>query len=330
MSRRSSLAVFVMIACLSWQVSSGAAQEKFRIGVLAPLTGAFARYGDLIRQGVSAGAGPEVEFVFEDDGCEPAKAVSAFLKLRDLQHIQFFIGPGCGSPQQAIAPLLKNREQLLMLPCSAAAALHETSGGRVFSAQYAIEDESRFNAEQVFQRNQRTVVIVFNENEFSRAHERSFRQHFPGRVLATVAFPVIDEAQVQAAVLKVKALKPDAVYVPDAGPFFGRFLTMLDNLGLRRPVYSVYSAQIEDLLAAEGPHAEGLIYSYPVIGDQEALTYFPRRAAQILSEKVKECGGRFACVEQSFNSDATFDTAGVLRSRVMLKTVRSGKFVPLE
>jgi ABC-type branched-subunit amino acid transport system substrate-binding protein len=78
--------------------------ESIKIGVMVPLTGPFARYGIRIQEAISSYASEHVSFVFEDEGCDPKMAVSAYKKLSALDGITLFLGPWCGSPQSAVAP----------------------------------------------------------------------------------------------------------------------------------------------------------------------------------------------------------------------------------
>jgi ABC-type branched-subunit amino acid transport system substrate-binding protein len=152
------------------------------VGVILPMTGEFARYGERIRQGIEGKRSKSVKFVYEDEGCNPAKAVGAYHKLRAATGAELLLGPWCGSPQVAVAALLKKTNGLAVLGSSAPERVFELSGGQMLSVQPSIESESRFNAHEAFRLGARRVVIVFLENDFSRAHEAEFRAAFKGEV----------------------------------------------------------------------------------------------------------------------------------------------------
>ena len=58
------------------------------------------------------------------------------------------------------------------------------------------------------------------------------------------------------------------------------------------------------MLKVLGDGGEGLIYSYPDIGDKEALDYFPSLAAKFLIEAIRECGEdvELYCLSGKWNS----------------------------
>lgn len=298
------------------------------IGVIVPLTGDFARYGQKIRTGLEQVKPPGVQYVYEDEGCDPAKAVSAYQKLSAVNGIRFFLGPWCGSPQMAVAPLLAKHRQIAVLGASAPRAVYQASGGRVFSSQHSIEEESIFNARQAYRLGAKRVVILFFENSFSRAHEAAFREAFRGEVLQTFAYQSLDVSVIKSLALSIKRLNPDALYVPDAFPLMHGLLRELHQVGLKgKRIFSVYSAQSEDVLKAVGPYGEGMIYSYPAIGDKEALEHFPALAAQILLRALKKCpAAKENCVIQALRAQNSFDQFGVLQGKLTLKTIKEGRF----
>ena len=219
------------------------ALAETKIGVIATLTGPFARYGAKVQAAVSAVKSDSVSMVFENEGCEPKVAVSAFKKLSEVDRVRLFIGPGCGSPQSAIAPLLSRGGQLAVLGSSAPRGLFRQSDGRMFSTQPSIEDESTFLGNQLSERGVNSVVIVFSENGFSRAHEAAFRASYRGKILETFAYTSDAPAELKSIALKIKQLNAEALYVPDGFPLLRGFGRELRAIGAERPIYSVYSAQ---------------------------------------------------------------------------------------
>jgi hypothetical protein len=72
--------------------------------------------------------------VFEDEACDPVKAVSAFKKLSSADDARYFIGPFCGSPQKALAPLLMRGERVVVLPSAAPESVSALSGNDSYSS----------------------------------------------------------------------------------------------------------------------------------------------------------------------------------------------------
>ena len=223
--------------------------------------------------------------------------------------------------------MVRNKDDFVILGSSAPRKVYELSGGRMFSVQHSIEEESEYNAVKAFELGARKVVILFLENDFSRAHEAAFRKNFKGEVLDTLAYTTSDGSALRALATKIKQLAPDTLYVPDAYPLMHGVLKYVEALGLHGiKVFSVYSAQSDDVLTAMGKAGEGMYISYPKIKD-DALTYYPRLASEVLQKGLAGCpSGAAACMALELRKNYSFDEFGVLRNEIRLKRVSNGKF----
>ena len=303
--------------------------DSLELGAILPLSGPTAPFGEVVRKGV-VGSGEE-GIQFEDDACEPQKALTAFKSLRQ-KGIHLFLGPCCTSSMAAVAPLLEAENAYAMIVCTGSDSIWEHSKGRVFHPQYSAQDESRFNAARIYQRGFKKVVIIFMEHEYSRAHEQSFRESFPGRVVAVFPYVGADKAQLKDILLKLKAIDFDALYIPIVEPFFLGILSEGAKLGINlKQVFSVFSFEMPDVLASEGKRADGVIYSFPeTTNGLPAAEYFAGVATSLFKEASSTCKGDGACIKKTLFSLAPFNSRGVLRGKIILKTVKNGRFVPLE
>ena len=300
---------------------------KVKAGVVVPLSGDFARYGNRIKDGILQAKTTHLDLVYDDEGCDPAKAISAYHKQTSIDRVRYFLGPWCGSPQTAMAPMIRSGRQLAIMGSSAPLGVYELSGGRMFCTQHSIEQESTFMAQTMNNMGIKRTAVIFLENQFSRAHEKAFRSAFAGQVLETYAYTSPDMATIKAITLQIRKLNLDGLYLPDAFPLMQGFMKEIRSQGMQDlKVFSVYSAQSEDVLKALGKDGEGLIYSYPDIGDKNALEYFPAMAAKILDEVISACGDDVECAIKALRTNYKFDQQGVLEGGLILKTIRQGRF----
>lgn len=320
---------YLLLIIVLLSTSLFAETEKVKIGVILPLSGQFSSFSEDWKKGIQQAQDPNFDFVYEDSACLPSKAVTAYRKLTSIDHIKFFIGPACGSPQLAVAPLLKRNDQLAMLGSSAPAEVFQSSGQRMFSSQSAIEQESAFNADKIFQLGVKSVVIVYFDNNFSKAHETVFRKLYKGDVLETIAYVDGNLSNFKSIALRVKKLNPDGVYMPDASPVLQGILKEFAQIGLsNKKFFGVYSFQSDKVLEAAGEYGNGVIYSYPAIGDENALTYFPKTAAILLQNAIKSCSASLStdCVRKALTESNKFSAVGTLETPFLLKTIRQGSF----
>ncbi|MEK7579426.1 MAG: ABC transporter substrate-binding protein [Patescibacteria group bacterium] len=302
--------------------------EPIKIGVIAPLTGPFADYGEEIRKGVLVGIGDaNVELIFEDEQCDAKTSVSAFQKLTSIDNVKFIIGPGCGSPQEAIVPLLSEREVLALVPSAASRNLFEQSGKYFFNVQYALEDESKFLAEEIYARGHMNVALVSYGNAFSHTHAESFKEAFKGKIISDVVL-LDDNANLLPELTKIKALGADAIYSPDVTFFFGGALAKMEQLGMDVPVFTTYVAELPAVI----PLVEGVYYSFPegVESGVGAVFSLSKQSADILTGLIKECDGESACVRDALLSSDDFDAWGTYKRDMIMKRIQGGTAVAAE
>lgn len=321
----------ILLAFIIWVVATKGEKpvnEPIKIGVISVLSGPFADYGEEVRRGVLAEASstPQVEFVFEDDACEPKSAVSAFTKLVTFDKIGVIIGPVCGSPQEAIIPILKDNKAVVLVPSAASNDLYTDSGSRFFNVQYSLEDESTFIAHAMNERGYAKVALVSYRNAFSETHVRAFKKEYKGTVYEHVF--VDAAADVAPELAKIKAEKPDAIYSPDAAFFFGSGVIKLRELGVRAPIFGTYVTE----LPAVRSLVPDVYYSYPgdLGGTQGAVHELSRQAARIAVEALTTCAGDTQCVRERFISSGQFNNSGVYRRPIILKQVQSGDVIEIK
>lgn len=316
----------VMVGCIRATCSA----EQPAVGLILPLSGPSAPFGAVVHRGVNAVDPSTKRFLVEDDQCLPQKAVSAFRSLRG-RGVRHFLGPCCTTSMAAVAPIIKSEKLVAMNVCTGAERIWDLSDNRVFHAQMSADEESRQNARMMWNRGIKKVVILYVEHEYALAHERAFKQAFPGEIVQSLSFTGADIGQMKQLVLKLKSLQFDALYIPIVEPFFLGVLTEAAKVHARPPrVFSVFSFQLPEVLVAEGTHADGVIYSYPELPTESpAAEYFASIGTRLFSDAAAQCGEDLDCVRKHLIDSGRFDEHGFLRGKIGWKTVEDGKFVPL-
>ena len=299
-------------------------KTNYKIGVIGPMTGSFASFGEEGKKGIESLDTSGIDFVYEDDACDATKAVTAFRKLTNIDQVKFIIGPGCGAPQEAIAPILKDKDIVELLPSAASNTLYETSGGKMFNAQYSLEAESKFLADKIYEKGYKNVVLITYQNAFSKVHRDTFVENFKGNIVKEISF-IDPSMDVSTELSKLKRLSFDAIFSTDLTFFLNNGMNKLKRYGIDDPVYTQYTAG----LPAVRDFVEGVIYSYPSDVDQnQGIAYnMARYSAQILSSAIKECDGVVYCVKEKISQDGFVN--GVRERKLILKKIEGGRVVSL-
>lgn len=316
------------VTCLTLLPASALPEPPINlVGVLLPLTGEVADYGVKLRKGIEQANQSGIKFIYEDDACQSAKGLTGYQNLR-RQGVKYFLGPCCGSPMKTVAPHFATAEQLSFATCPISDEAYETSKGRVLLPQYSVEDESTFNAHEIHAKGFKRIVLLFQDTELARAHEKVFRNKFPGTIVDALIYNTANAIELRPLMLKLKQLNYDALYVPHVEPLLLGVLREMAKIGIRgKQVFSIYSAQMPEVISINGRAAEGFMYSYPDIPlEEDAISFFPKLGAEMLAQALTHCTGEYRCVTDYLKSHFEFSNTGVLLRKIVLRTIRNGKF----
>lgn len=324
--KRITLTIVLLVASLLGVIWVSQKPTSSKIGVIAPLSGIAASFGEDIQKGVMASGTGFQGVLFEDDTCEPATAVSVLNKLINIDKVTLIIGPACGSPQEAIVPILKSKDAVAVVPSAASKRLFSESGGNFFNLQYSLEKEAEFIAKSMYDRNLKRVVIVTYQNAFSKTVLDNFKINFKGEVVKEVFF-VDGTSDISTEIAKLKELDFDAIVSTDITFFFVNGLQKLKQLEINVPVFAQYTVEIP----AARPLVEGVFYSYPgqLSGNGGAVFELSKQAAQISVEATQKCGKDTSCIKKYLVGTGLFDSDGVSKREIILKQIKEGRAVVL-
>jgi len=104
------------------------AANEVKIGVILPLTGEAAFYGESVKNGLDLAAeganasggikGASISLIYEDSRAMPAEGVSAFERLASISGLSAVVGDAVSSVTLAFAPIANQREIVVMSPLS--------------------------------------------------------------------------------------------------------------------------------------------------------------------------------------------------------------------
>ena len=216
-----------------------------------------------------------------------------------------------------MAPLAKDKDVLVLLPSAASRNLYESAGGKIYQIQYALEDESKFIAEKMYELGYEKVVLVSYQNAFSEVHVKSFKENYKGEITNEIVYQN-DTTDVSSELLKIRDAEAEAIFVADITFFFGQGVERLKQYNITLPVFSQYAVE----LPAVRSLVEGIIYSYPAdVGEQGAIFELSKVSAEKLVEYINKCDGEYSCVKESFEDSPDFSNDGVREQSIVLKQI---------
>lgn len=183
MSRRAVARVFAMATVIPLAVGCGskertpAATDLIRIGMLAPLTGPGARFGESQRNGVQIAIdelnarggidGREIELVIEDTKTEPPTAVTAFTRLAERPDLLALFGSAASLDVPAYLPQVDRAAIPHLLPVAVLPKITEM--GSAWTFRNALNDRIAATKMAEFVANQLkagNVALLIEDSDF--------------------------------------------------------------------------------------------------------------------------------------------------------------------
>lgn len=289
--------------------------ETIKIGLLIPMTGEMAPWGEAALAGVRVAAkeindaggvnGHSLEIFSEDDLCTAEGAVTAMTKLVVAQQVTAVIGSLCPVAAAASNPIA----QAAMVPTlmvGMTAPNLTRAGDFIFQMTPTDVVQAKVAAAAIGGLlGKKKAAIITLKNDSSEAVEQSFTasyQGVKGQVVAMIR--MTDASEAKAAVTKIKSVKAEAVYLAVPTPIAKAFLQEMKKQKITAlAVGDLWWAT--DMALLNAPEAAGQRYLAPVAALFEPfqarvatmtgargslLGGFAYDAVQVLAEALKQSG----------------------------------------
>ncbi len=222
--------VIVIIGAIAWygwsNKSAGtdlAEGEPIKIGVISPMTGDGAVYGEpyvnILRLAadeinVAGGIdGHDVELIVEDGKCSGASAASAAQKLVNVDKVQIIIGGICSSESLAVIPVAEQSKVIVFSPGSSSPDL--TDASKFFVRNYPSDNtQGIVLAKAALERDMKKVAFMQEQTDYAIGIFNSFSGEFENGGGAVVNETYVSEtSDFRSQLNKLKAENPDALFL---------------------------------------------------------------------------------------------------------------------
>jgi ABC-type branched-subunit amino acid transport system substrate-binding protein len=168
---------FIILAMFAYcgigaQTSLAEETPPVTIGVLLPLTGDFAFFGEQAKQGIEIALtelnrkGVQVRVIYEDEKCLPKEAVAGFKKLTTVDKVDHILGPVCTGSIVAVAESAKAQKRYFLALLDANRPVAQ-SGEFTYAIGYSSEEEAELLAEHMRISGYTRVGIIYEEDAWA-------------------------------------------------------------------------------------------------------------------------------------------------------------------
>lgn len=239
--------------------------EPVSIGLMVPLSGDVASFGENVRRGVELAledAGLEhVAVHVEDSQCDPTEATNAINALIATYDVAAVVGEICSGATLAAAPIAEEQQVVLVSPASSAPTITD-AGDYIFRVFPSDAIQAEFGAELVYTDGKRRLAILYMTDDYGTGYEAVLQEEFPrrgGQIVASEGFRG-GSTDVRAQLTKIRAANPDALFVISNSPDSSVVaLQQARELGLDLTIYGVDALNSPDIVSGAGGAAEGLV-----------------------------------------------------------------------
>lgn len=219
------------------------ATNEFKIGIIMALTGEWANLADgarkaaaLAREKLPPELNARVRLLIEDDQLSPAKAVSAFQKLKNLDRVNAIITWSSGT-SKAVAPLAEQSQ----LPMIAIASDPTVSQAKkyVFSLWVTPESQSMLLQKEALRRGYARIARITTVHDGTFACRNAFDQENKKQIeVALDEEYQVTEKDFRTYITKLKSLKNvDAILALLNPGQLGPFAKQAREAGIKLPIF---------------------------------------------------------------------------------------------
>lgn len=238
------IALFLGLACSKRQ----APDAEIAVGEYSSMTGTTATFGQSTDQGIrlavdeinKAGGvlGKRLRVFLEDDQSRPEEAATAATKLINQNHVVAMLGEVSSSRSLAAAPICQANRVPMVSPSSTnprVTAVGDYIFRVCFIDSFAGAVMARFAAGSL--KFKRVALLVDIRNDYSIGLATYFREEFRkqgGEILAEQSYAEGD-SDFHAQLTQIKAVNPEAIYVPGYYTEVGTIARQARELGIKVP-----------------------------------------------------------------------------------------------
>jgi len=219
------IAAVIVIGALAIFNQSGTGGEVIKIGVIEPLTGDEASYGESETRAMqiavdeinAAGGigGKTVELIIEDGKCDPLSGGTAAQKLIAIDGVKIIVGGACVGETIAAAAVTEPAKVILISP-SASSPKVSTIGDFVFRTYPSDALAGRIAAKYSYgELKAKKAALLTELTDYAKGLREVYREafkEFGGTIVEDQTYTTGD-TDFRTQVLKIKAAKPDVIYI---------------------------------------------------------------------------------------------------------------------
>ncbi|MFH2125589.1 MAG: ABC transporter substrate-binding protein [Pseudomonadota bacterium] len=263
--------LLLAVQIISPQAGHAQSPEPILVGVLMPMTGAVAAYGQMTSAGIQIAnqlkpevLGRPVKLMVLDTKSDAVEAANGASRLVKKDRVVALLGPVTSTRALAAAPIAEAAAIPLITP-SATSPILTQNKKYIFRVCFIDPFQGQVAARYAYQRLQkrRAALLIDVSQDYSVGLAAFFMREFKrlgGQIVAQAKCNTGDQ-DFSAQLGAIKAAKADILYLPNYYTEDALVARQAIELGLNIPLLSGDGAQAPELIKIGGPSVEGFSFT---------------------------------------------------------------------
>lgn len=257
--------------------------STFKIGVIAPLTGEGARYGEAMKFGIDLAIedlnkdggfqSRIVEAIYQDDKFSAKEALNGFNYLKDVVKVPIIFGPAGSGISKILAPSSNENKIVLFSSISTADTL-KFAGDYYFRNISANSLEAKSVSDFLTNVLKLANVGVFYENnEYGNNMNEVFKKFFnKGKIVFDLPYE-FKQSDFKSSIVSIKNKKIDAIFIQGTTWGIAMLVKQLRESNINCPIMTGDGGYGDEIKEIAGKAANGLYCTLPAIEDTTSNNY---------------------------------------------------------
>ena len=251
-----------ILACIVSSAHQCVAAPRFTFGVLSPLSGSFAVFGESNRCGVDGAiknTQPNFDIVYGDSRGESAPAVAEYKRLTG-QYKDVFMFVQRSTAGMAVNSL--SARDKIPLFGGLGHPKFAPSNPSAWQFWVSSDDEGGAIAKAALKRNLKRMAVLTVDDEWSVTVSNGFREAFikGGGTIVRDDSVLPTDPDIKPLLLKAAKVKADGLFLNVNISQLGVGIKQARDLGLSYPIYSTFWCSTPDVLNTAGAAANGVTF----------------------------------------------------------------------
>jgi len=259
--------VLVLVFCTFGLIAVSSA-EQYKICGIVPMSGPVAQYGDYWLRGamiavddLNKEGNNTIAVMTEDNQLDPKLSIVGVRRVNMMKDV-LMLGTTGSSVVLAMAPLVADLKIPVVNVGGTSPKIRGAAAGWMFSNTPSMDSEGKQAAIATIRNlKAKTAAVLYVNNEYGLGGRQMFSKAFEkegGKIVAAESHE-IGSTDFRTQWAKIKAAKPDVVYLADHDVEGGRALKQKSEMGITIQVIGSVSTSTPQMIKAAGSASEGYI-----------------------------------------------------------------------